>query len=91
MILLQVLEVLHGANVNVANINIGRQNKSIAAALSKQIQGQNHGSNSNNASELVGNNDALCIMALDDDVPTNVLNYLKSLPALKHVSKIQLR
>lgn len=34
---------------------------------------------------------ALCFMALDDDVPTNAMNALQSLPFLHHVAKIQLR
>ena len=34
---------------------------------------------------------ALCFMALDDDVPTNAMKALKSLPSLQHVAKIQLR
>lgn len=34
---------------------------------------------------------ALCFMSLDDDVPTNTLNLLKSLPSLSHVAKMKLR
>lgn len=34
---------------------------------------------------------ALSFMALDDDVSTNALNSLKSLPFLHNVAKIQLR
>ena len=38
-----------------------------------------------------GQSRALCFMALDDDVPTNAMNALRSLPSLHHVAKIQLR
>lgn len=65
----EVLEILHSANVNVANVNVARQ---------KSAAGTPAGP-------------ALCFMALDDDVPTNAMNALKSLSSLQHVAKIQLR
>lgn len=39
-----------------------------------------------------GVSEALCIMALDDDVPTNVMDVLRTgVPAIRQVSKIQIK
>jgi len=43
-----------------------------------------------NVSRTSDGNNALCFMALDDDIPTNALNKLKALPSLQNVAKISL-
>lgn len=67
----EVLEVLHGANVNVANVNVAR--------LSEGVDTKGH------------TPQALCFMALDDDVPSNAMRALQALPSLRKVAKISLK
>ena len=74
--LFQVLEVLHNVNVNVASLNVARIREPLAA------------SDASAKNEVVK---ALCFMSLDDDVPTNAMNALRSLSTLRNVSKIELR
>eukprot|EP01041_Mallomonas_annulata_P002832 gene2832-5566_t len=52
-----------------------------------------HNVNVNVASLNVARGDkkALCFMALDDDIPTNAMNALKSLSSLEKVAKIELK
>jgi D-3-phosphoglycerate dehydrogenase len=62
-LVLQVLELLAHANINVASFNVTR---------------------------LQQNQTALCFVDLDEPIPTNVLNSLRSVPTLSHVASIQL-
>jgi len=61
------------------NVNVASLN------VSRKVTGPAVGS------ESASNTKALCFMSLDDDVPTNALNSLKSLASLQNVSKIELR
>ena len=63
-----MLEVLHGANVNVANITVS------------QKKSGSEGSDTN----------ALCILTVDEDLSTHVLNQMKAIPVIHQVSKIKL-
>jgi hypothetical protein len=91
---------LQGANVNVASVNVGRR----APGAQRQVQQRagggdgeaavpsGSGSDELKGEQMVAAAEALCIMALDDDVPTNVMDVLRTgVPAIRQVSKIQIK
>eukprot|EP00600_Ochromonadales_sp_CCMP1393_P001691 CAMPEP_0174983164 /NCGR_PEP_ID=MMETSP0004_2-20121128/16966_1 /TAXON_ID=420556 /ORGANISM="Ochromonas sp., Strain CCMP1393" /LENGTH=532 /DNA_ID=CAMNT_0016235335 /DNA_START=245 /DNA_END=1843 /DNA_ORIENTATION=- len=80
----EVLEILQGANINVASMHVARAG---AAELKKhQEQAATESAEDAGKSKPA----ALCFIALDDDISTNAMNSLLSLNFLSDVAKIQL-